>query len=218
MEAATGKESAKVDVGCPLATGPVLCGQSCLSAATTAPSTKCGNHEQIRIDRNRRRMAVVLCAVRAEQPLYEEEPYDQITLDAANDNAVLKIKPLETAGSPASAPRKAHRQIDRPPLDKPDKEYTVSWRAIVKVELFEQLVLNKANDWSPRASSTSLRLLRFLERNKPNTPGLGKAMEDFLYEEAKMPIANSNTTAPWPCCGSCTAATHAGPVSTGPWG
>ena len=34
-------------------------------------------------------------SARAETPLYEEEPYDQITLDAANDNTVFKVKPLD---------------------------------------------------------------------------------------------------------------------------
>ena len=38
---------------------------------------------------------VLLCGrARAETPLFEEEPYDVITLNAANDNRVLKIKPL----------------------------------------------------------------------------------------------------------------------------
>ena len=56
-------------------------------------------------------------SARAETPLYEEEPYDQITLDAANDNAVLKIKPLDAAGhtgSADSAQAEESRQADRP--------------------------------------------------------------------------------------------------------
>ena len=77
-------------------------------------------------------MLVIFSAAlaRAETPLYEEEPYDQITLNAANNNEVLKIKPLDPA---------IRQSVDRPAEDPkgncwsagsidPDKEYEVLWR------------------------------------------------------------------------------------------
>ena len=61
----------------------------------------------------------------AEPPLYEQEPYDQVTLDAANNNEVIKIKPLEIAKSYAAAARQVDRQLKVRRLDKPDKEYKI---------------------------------------------------------------------------------------------
>ena len=160
------------------------------------------------------------CAlVRAEQPLYEQDPYDQITLDAANNNAVLKIVPLKT---PNHLPPPRGRLTDKLVVhlfETPDKEYTVAWRSIAKVEMFEQLILNKANDFVAKGEfDPAFDYFAYLERNKPGTPGLRKSMEDYLYEEAKHASGNSNTTARWPCCASCTTATRAGPTSIGHWG
>ena len=71
-------------------------------------------------------------------------------------------------------------------LDEPDKEYAVLWRSIVKLELFEQLVLNKANELvADGRFEDAYDYFAFLERNKPDTPGLSKAVENSLYEEAK---------------------------------
>ncbi len=122
---------------------------------------------------------------RAETPLYEEEPYDQITLDAANDNAVLKIKPLNLPNRQPPAHKPVGKLHIRK-MDEPDKEYEIAWRSIVKLELFEQLVLNKANELVGDGKfEEAYNYFAFLERNKSYTPGLGAAMEDFLYEEAK---------------------------------
>ena len=130
--------------------------------------------------------AIVCASARAETPLYEEEPYDQITLDAANDNAVLKIKPLDLPRSADSPQLKRIGKLIVRKIDEPDKEYEVAWRSIAKVELFEQLVLNKANELvAEEKFDEAYDYFTFLERNKPYTPGLGKAMEDYLYEEAK---------------------------------
>ena len=52
--------------------------------------------------------------------------------------------------------------------------------------MFEQLILNKANDLVAEGKyDEAYDYFAFLERNKSYTPGLGKAMDDYLYEEAK---------------------------------
>jgi ABC-type transport system substrate-binding protein len=126
-----------------------------------------------------------LATLRAEQPLYDEEPYDLITLDASNNNEQVRIKPFNSAnGMPPRRGRPTDKlKIRR--LDKPDNEYEVAWRNIVKYESFEELVLNKANDLSAaRDFETAYDYYVYLEANKPNLPGLGKAIEASLYREA----------------------------------
>ena len=125
-------------------------------------------------------------SARAETPLYEEEPYDQITLDAANDNAVLKVKPLDLPDRRTPPRLKRTGKLIVRKIDESDKEFEVAWRSIAKIELFEQLILNKASDLvAEEKYDEAYDYFAFLERNKPYTPGLGKAMDDYLYEEAK---------------------------------
>ncbi len=124
--------------------------------------------------------------VRAETPLYEEEPYDQITLNAANGSEVLKVKPITDPS--------IRRYLDRPKPDgklvvrlvtAPDKEYELKWRKVAKVELFEQLVLEKANEVVDEGRfNEAYDYFAFLQKNRPGMPGLAKAGEDFLFAEA----------------------------------
>ncbi len=126
-----------------------------------------------------------LAMVRAEQPLYEQEPYDQITLDAANHNDVIKIKPLS---SPDGLPPRRGRPTDKlrvRRLDKPDKEYEVAWRNIVKYESFDQLILKKANELGAAHDfETAYDYFVYLETNQSNLSGLEKSIDANLYREA----------------------------------
>ncbi|MFZ1935531.1 MAG: ABC transporter substrate-binding protein [Thermoguttaceae bacterium] len=121
---------------------------------------------------------------RAEQPLYEQEPYDQITLNAAFNNEVIKIKPLDIPNR-MPLPHKTVGKLKVRRLDKPDKEYEVAWHDIAKFELFEELILSKANELSAAHDfETAYDYFVYLEANKPNLPGLGQSMEANLYREA----------------------------------
>jgi ABC-type transport system substrate-binding protein len=120
----------------------------------------------------------------AETALYEVPPYDLITLDPTQTPNVLKIVPL-----PNRQPPRRGKPIDKLVVrlfDKPDTEYSVAWRSIVKIELFEQLVLNKANDLvADERFEDAYEYFTWLERNKSDTPGLARSIENSLYEEAK---------------------------------
>ena len=71
-------------------------------------------------------------------------------------------------------------------LNEPDKEYSVQWRSIVKLEMFEQLILNKANELvADERFEDAYDYFTYLERNKSDTPGLSRSFENSLYEEAK---------------------------------
>jgi len=130
--------------------------------------------------------ALACATLLAATPLYEQDPYDQITLNAANDNAVLKITPLELPNRQPPDPAKSHGKLVVCLLDKPDRKFEVAWNSIAKVELFEQLILNKANELVAAGKfDEAYDYFLFLERNRPQTPGLGKAVEDYIYEEAK---------------------------------
>jgi ABC-type transport system substrate-binding protein len=124
--------------------------------------------------------------LRAEVPLYDQEPYDEVTLDAANNNEVVKIVPLKTPNrQPPPRGNPSEKLVVRT-VKEPDKEYAILWKSIAKVELFEQLVLDKATALAGDTRfDEAYDYFTWLERNKSDTPGLGKAIENALYEEAK---------------------------------
>jgi MarR-like DNA-binding transcriptional regulator SgrR of sgrS sRNA len=127
-----------------------------------------------------------LAPARAATPLYEEEPYDQVVLDAANNHAVLKVKPLDPPNRQLPVRHKPDEKLVVHLLDKPDAAYEVAWRSIAKIEPFEQLLLDKAGALVADGKfDEAYDYFKFLEQNRPNAPGLGKSMEEYLYEEAK---------------------------------
>ena len=132
-------------------------------------------------------IALICCGpLAAQERLFEQDPFDQITLDGANQNAVLKVKPLALPGGrrlPERLPRRGTLQVRL--LDDPAKLYEVAWQSVVKVELFEQMVLQKAVALvEAKEFDQAYDYFQFLEANDPELPGLGEAMQEYLFQEA----------------------------------
>jgi len=121
----------------------------------------------------------------AEEPLFEQEPYDQITLDENNDHAVLKVKPLDFPDRRVPAnPRPDAKLIVRL-LERPELKYELHWYSIDKVELFEQLVLKKANELVAAGKpEEAYDYFRFLFEKDPSLPGLERSWQEYLFAEA----------------------------------
>src|SRR5258706_1976488 len=83
-------------------------------------------------------------AAKDTDPLYLQSPYDEITLDENNGNAVMKVQPLTLPGRkvPAAADRNGDLEIE--PIDRAAERFAVAWGAAVKVRRFEELVLAEA--------------------------------------------------------------------------
>jgi len=136
-------------------------------------------------------VALLLCCIllgsgRAVAQLYDERPYDQITLDKLNDNTVLKVEPLDPANLQRQAWTKPGAKLSVKLIGEPDKTYAIQCSAIVKLEPFAQLVLNRANQFTAGGDrDEAYDYFRFLAANYPKLPGLDAAIENYLYEEAK---------------------------------
>jgi len=123
-------------------------------------------------------------AARADDPLYELEPFDRITLTAANKGMVLKVQPIEFPNRriPKEPPTKLVVRL----IDEPDETYEVQWSAIEKLELFEQMILAEARQRIQEGRlDDAYDYFKFLQDKDPKLPGLSEAIEDYLYEEAK---------------------------------
>lgn len=121
----------------------------------------------------------------AGQRLIDLAPFDQITLDKANESRVLRVEPL-----PAELRRPG---IRRPSTEKlrirlvdTGREYEVNWGHIAKVELYEQLVL--AQTWQfldEGRLEDAFDQIAFLLRYYPRTSGLVEARQRYLYLSAQ---------------------------------
>jgi tetratricopeptide (TPR) repeat protein len=127
-----------------------------------------------------------LASARADVPLYEEDPYDLITLNAANKNEVVKVKRLDLPDRMhPPAPGKAVGKLTVQLVSDSEKQFEVDWRSIVKFETFEQLVLGKARSLAAEKQfDAAYDCFLFLQQNAPNLPDLGNAVDEFLFAEA----------------------------------
>lgn len=130
--------------------------------------------------------SILASAVPAELPLFEQEPFDRITLDAANEHAVLEVEPLNLPGRKVPENPKPDDVVRVRLLSRPGVEYEVAWQAIQKVELFENMVLAEAERLVNEGKlEEAYDYFAFLHQDYAALPGLGDAMETYLYEEAK---------------------------------
>lgn len=134
-------------------------------------------------------LAALLAAVPAaaqQARLIDQEPHDRITLNAANDNAVLEVFPLELPGREVPAKPRASEKLVVRLLDRPDTKYEVAFSSIAKIELFEQRIIEKALEMARAGQfEEAYDYFRFLHEQYPKTPGLAAAYEEYLFEEAK---------------------------------
>ena len=125
--------------------------------------------------------------VLAEGPLFEQDPYDQVTLNENNGGAVLKVQPLALPDRRLPAMPDPDGNLVIRLVDQPDKKYEVAWKAICKVELFEQMLLNKANELlAANNLDEAYDYFRFLEENYSRMPGLAEAHNELLFKQAKV--------------------------------
>lgn len=122
----------------------------------------------------------------ADEPLFEQDPFDQVTLDENNNSAVLKVKPLDLPDRRLPATPDPESNLVIRLVDQPDKKYEVAWKSIHKVDLFEQMVLNKANELTAAENlDEAYNYFRFLEENYARLPGRAEAHNEFLFKQAK---------------------------------
>ncbi len=121
-------------------------------------------------------------------PLYEQRPFDRIILDAANDNMVLDVLPLDSEFPDRKLPEKLRTsgKLIVEPINEPGTQYECYWRSVAKIELFEQLILNEVNGLvRAKRFEDAYQYFVQLMNEKPDLPGLQAAFDDYLYEEAK---------------------------------
>src|SRR5688572_8838265 len=113
--------------------------------------------------------------------LIDQQPYDVITLDKANDNKVIKVEPLDLPERKAPDRPKAGDKVRIKLLDG-GEQYDVAWLSVEKLEFYEQLVLAEAVKFTAEGRlDDAYDELEFLYSFYPATPELDEARQNFLY-------------------------------------
>ncbi|MDW8036733.1 MAG: ABC transporter substrate-binding protein [Thermoguttaceae bacterium] len=115
--------------------------------------------------------------------LIDQEPYDRIFLDAANNNVVLEVFPLDLPDR--KVPEKPTQPLVIRLLNRPETKYEVAWNAIVKIELFEQRVLQEAQQLVQQGQfEEAYEYFHYLYQHYPKMAGLDAAYQEALWQEA----------------------------------
>lgn len=149
-------------------------------------------------------LACCLCApwiapaacLAAEEPEQEERacdlpPFDQVVLDEANGNAVLKVELLDFPDR--KVPVNPTGDLTIRLLIDPTRAFDVSWQNIRQVILFEDFLYAEAkrlteSDEHDEAFDYYARLLR----DYPQTPGLNQSVNEYLRRNAQTLVEQQN--------------------------
>lgn len=134
----------------------------------------------------------VLChlptALWAQQPLapriFEGEAFDRLTLDQANENAVLRVRPIPFPNRRVPEKPKPSDKL-RVKLVDDARDFEVMWQHIAKVELFEHIVLAEAKQMAAAGKiDDAFDYFTFLVEQYPKVDGLAEARQLYLHQAA----------------------------------
>ena len=136
-------------------------------------------------DRARAQQDKLLDEIGVAGSVLDEAPFDIITLKKEEQGRSVRVNPIEFPGRKVpQSPKDTDRFRVTFPLF-PDRTYEIFWRDIERVILFEELVLQRANNLlEQKKFSEAFEHLDFLQKNYPQTQGLSKLRRDFLFRSA----------------------------------
>jgi tetratricopeptide (TPR) repeat protein len=124
-------------------------------------------------------------ALAQDERLIDSEPYDELTLDAENGNAVLKVLPLDFPNRVVPRQPNPDSNLRLRLFDRPQRLYECAWRHIVRVRLYEQMILTEAESLAAKGNfNEAFEFYEFLQRNYAKTPQLNESFDGFLYKNA----------------------------------
>ena len=132
----------------------------------------------------------LLTADDTQGPLYEQEPFDRIQL---NDNRVLKVRPLDLPDPRVPPDLKKGGPLEVYRHDNPRELLSVDRHAIVKIDLFENMVLREANLLTGKGQfDEAYWHYYYLTQKHPNTENLEARLVGFLVRNAGHSFQSKN--------------------------
>ncbi|MBA3480222.1 MAG: hypothetical protein H0T51_00270 [Pirellulales bacterium] len=131
--------------------------------------------------------------------LLQRDPFDRITLDAANDNAVIETVLLDLPDRVVPNPFPTEGVLKLRRLSHPSIPYELNWQAIQKIELFEQMLLDEAERLTDANEfAEAFEYYSFLATNYSRLPDLEAALQNHLWREASTSYAAGKRDQAWP--------------------
>jgi tetratricopeptide (TPR) repeat protein len=128
----------------------------------------------------------------AAQRIFEGDPFDRLTLDDANENAVLRVRTIQFPNRQPPAKPKPSDKL-RVKLIEDGKDYDIAWQNIKKVELFENIVLDEARQLAAAGKiDEAFDYFSFLVDQYPRTEGLVQARQLYLFQSAIFAFKQKN--------------------------
>ena len=116
--------------------------------------------------------------------LFENEPFDLIKLDEANNNAELKVRPIQFPNRRLPAKPKPSEKVRVKLLDDA-RDFDIAWQNIKRIDLFENMVLQEAVKLAGENKvDEAYPYFVFLLDHYPKTEGLAEARQLYLYQAA----------------------------------
>lgn len=131
--------------------------------------------------------------------LLERTPFDRVTLDAENGDAVIEtvLLDLPERRLPDNLPTEGDLNLHR--LSEPSIPYAVPWSAVAKIELYEQMLLEEANRLVAASEfGEAFEYLEYLQTNYPKLLGLEDLLQTYLWKEASAAFAAGDRDQAWP--------------------
>jgi tetratricopeptide (TPR) repeat protein len=131
--------------------------------------------------------------------LLDREPFDRITLNTENGNAVIETVLLDLPDRRVPDPKPDNGSLTLRRLSEPSIPYEVNWSEIEKVEFYETMLLAEAERLTAAAQfDEAFEYLAFLSSNYPQLPGLEVALQSHLWREASTAFAAGDRDQAWP--------------------
>lgn len=120
-----------------------------------------------------------------EAPLIDQQPFDRITLTRDSGGQSVKVAPLPFPNRVVPTDQKPTDKLEVIVLQFPDRRYEVSWKAIERIDLYEQMVYDEAlAKLANKDFIGAFQNLSFLMRNYPGMPRLENLRQEFLLNSA----------------------------------
>jgi len=126
-------------------------------------------------------------------PVYEQPPFDTLTLKPQFGGGTFKMLPLGLRNGvmPSPLPREGTLVVTF--ADEPDDKYEVEWQAVASIVIYHEAVFAELQQQLGRgAFDAAYGYFDYLFRNAPTFPGLQNAYESMLIAEAKVFLRNGD--------------------------
>ncbi len=118
--------------------------------------------------------------------LIDQPPFDRVTLKDSHEGEVIDTLLLELPDRRLPHPLPNSGKLELKRVSQPSVLYAVSWEAIAKIELYEQMLLSKAIELTNEKKFVeAYAYLQFLHTHYAKLEGLQKATEQYLKRDAR---------------------------------